>query len=134
MASAVGVTLAKMETTDADYDATFGADYGVTNAPQYRLTYSQLGALMMPQYAALNIPGFASGQVTGVYQINGENWYGYQIFSVWNNPDAGGIVIEPMADYGFTAETIPAGKYEIAIYGSGNSPIARIVLEFNPAQ
>jgi hypothetical protein len=134
MASAIGVTLTKIESTDADYNAAFGADYGVTNAPQYRLTYSQLGALTMPQYAALNIPGFGFGQVTGEYQINGENRYGSQIFSVWNNPDAGGVVVEPMADYGFTAETIPAGKYEIAIYGSSYSPIARIVLELNPAQ
>ena len=84
---------------------------------------------MTPQYAALNIPGFGFGQVTGSYQINGETWYGSQIFSVWNNPDAGGIVIEPMADYGFTAETIPAGKYEIAIFNTSYSPMARIVLD-----
>lgn len=134
MASAVGVTLTAISETDADYDATFGLDYGVTGAPQYRLTYSQLGALMMPNYAALNIPGFGSGQVMGQYNIGGDNWYGYQIFSVSNNPDAGGVVIEPMADNGFTAETIPNGKYPIAIYNTSYSPIARIVLELNAAQ
>lgn len=129
MASAVGVSLATIESTDADYKAGFGSDYGVANVPQYRLTYSQLGALMMPQYAALTISGFAYGQATGAYQINGETCYGYQIFSMWNNPDAGGVVIEPMADNGFTAETIPAGKYEFAAYGGSGAPVARILLD-----
>ena len=134
MASGVGVTLTAISETDADYDATFGLDYGVQGAPQYRLTYSQIAPLMYPQYAALNISGFGSAQVMGQYNIGGDNWYGYQIFGIWNNPDFGGVVIEPNVDYGFTAETIPNGKYPIAIYNTSYSPIARIVLELNAAQ
>ncbi len=131
MASMVGVTLTKLEATAADYDATFGADYGVTDAPQYLLTYTQLAPFMMPQYAVLNITGFGTAQVMGQYTINGDTWYGYQVLSVWNNPDLGGVVIEPAGDYGFTAETIPNGKYPIAVYNGSYSPIARIVLDIN---
>lgn len=131
MASQIGVTLTKLEATAADYDATFGADYGVTDAPQYLLTYTQLSPLMMPQYAALNITGFGFAQVMGQYTIGGETWYGSQVLSVWNNPDLGGVVIEPAADYGFTAETIPNGKYPIAVYSGSGAPFARIVLEIN---
>ena len=145
-ASAHGVTLSKMDASDPDYNKNMGADNGADEIThQYRLTYINREALASPQYAALNISGFSYGQAVGeyTYQVQGDkdedgdgvldmiNTTGYysQMLIVEKKTELGGVVIYPNSKNGFEPETIPAGKYDIWLYGSSNAPIARIVMD-----
>jgi hypothetical protein len=129
VASQHGVTLTKIEATDADYDEKVGKDYGVNVTHQYRLTYKGREALASPQYAALNISGFSYGQAVGTYEYYVEGnedkdgdgvldkiaktGYYSQMLIVEKNAESGGVVIYPNSENGFEPETIPAGKYAL---------------------
>ena len=142
-----GVTLTQIDPTSADYNKDMGKDYGIEDVPhQYRLTYTSREALANPQYAAMNISGFSYGQAVGEYTYEVEQevkqedgsvktemvkktGYYSQMLTVEKNADLGGVVIYPNNENGFDAETIPADKYEIWLFGSSYAPIARIILD-----
>lgn len=126
-AAMLGATLARIEAGNELYDNYFGADYGLTGLPQYALTYTSMMPWSMPSYAALAINGFAYGQATGEYEINGEKMYGYSLFSMFNDPDMGGVIIEPQV----SPDMLPNGNYVFSILGMSGMPIARIVLVLN---
>lgn len=126
-AAMLGATLERIEAGNELYDNYFGADYGLTGLPQYVLTYTSMMPWSMPSYAALAINGFAFGQATGEYEINGEKMYGYSLFSIFNDPDMGGVIIEPQV----SPDMLPNGNYVFSISGMSGMQIARIVLVLN---
>ena len=146
VASQHGVTLTKIDSTEADYDKKLGNDYGISDVShQYRMTYNSREALAQPQYAALNIVGFSYGQAVGTYEYYVEGnedkdgdgkldmiaktGYYSQMITVEKSAELGGVVIYPNSENGFAPETLPAGEYTLLMYGSSSVPIARIVLE-----
>ena len=123
-----------------------GAQYGIDDIPyQYRLTYSSREALSNPQYAAMNIAGFFYGQAVGeyTYKVEGDKdedgdgqpdmvvktGYYSHMFNVEKKEEFGGVVIEPNKANGFDAEAIKAQRYEIHLFGSSYTPIARIIFD-----
>ncbi|MBP3550733.1 MAG: hypothetical protein J6J57_03705 [Alistipes sp.] len=148
LAAMHGVTLTQIEATSADYDKNMGAQYGIDDIPyQYRLTYSSREALSNPQYAAMNIAGFFYGQAVGeyTYKVEGDKdedgdgdgqpdmvvktGYYSHMFNVEKKEEFGGVVIEPNKANGFDAESIKAQRYEILLFGSYDTPIARIIFD-----
>ena len=124
VANAAGATLAKLNSTDADYNSEWGIE------SQYRLTYTSEELLTTPAKAALNIPGFELGMIVNIDDMGVDHFNYSEALDFYKDATTGEVLLgyRPQPEESTKADVkAPNGSCELFCCDAEGKKFARIL-------
>ena len=121
VANAAGATLAKLNSTDADYNSEWGVE------SQYRLTYTSADLLGTPATAALNVPGFGLGLVVNIDDMSADHFNYSEALQFYKDSTTGEVLLSRGNYTDDAGNVIPNGSCELFCCDAEGKKFARIL-------
>ena len=121
VANAAGATLAKLNSTDADYNSEWGIE------SQYRLTYTSEELLTTPAKAALNIPGFELGMIVNIDDMSADHFNYSEALQFYKDSTTGEVLLSRGNYTDDAGNVIPNGSCELFCCDAEGKKFARIL-------